>query len=837
MYSSTSATLSIYVNGALVSSASVAGHAPATGTGDSLSIGSNVGAGSTQYLKGSVDDVRIYNRALSATEVKNLYNANYAGDLIFNSDERVMQYCDGNNWVAAGKPLAAQNGLVGWWKLDDGSGSTAIDSSGNGNTGTLTNSPTWVGGYAGSGALEFNGTNQETNISSISSISNTFTVSFWLNSTSATNAQVWQMGPYVSCEYLYQLDVIGCSDDNENTVVVSTTHIDDGSWHLVTYDVTATNESLYIDGELQASKTSTPAGLPRNSCFGGGGCWGGVYFKGFLDDVRVYNRALSASEVSDLYYATGGTAGDTTSGLVGWWKLDDGSGTTAADSSGDGNTGTLGGSPLPTWTNGKLDGALSFNGSQTVGVPDNAALDLSGPWTVSGWIELSAMPASGYLGPVLKKSNGAAFNYLLAYNNGAYFAGTGWVILYYDASNHLQSTSYGTTAVLNQWYFLAGVWDGTTLSLYLNGGLVGSSTPSASPNGSSGGGLTIAAGVSNSLTGMLDDVRIYNRALSATDVAALYNERACTSPAGWAADIRYDADSGVNAMMYCNGKDWQAMGPELSGAGGGGCSNPSGAEGDVKYYGDLHAMVYCDGTHWVRVGRIPAAPETGLAGWWKLDDGSSGTTPTTAADSSGNGNTGTLTNGPTWTSSGKVGNALTLNGSNQRVEAGDTASLRIAGSWTIAQWVKLSALPSSGNYAAILSKAQSGSQCTNYGMYVNNGSFMGSGTGWVVDFDYTSSTVEAYYPATISAGTWYYLTGVYDSSAANLYLYLNGILVATQATGGNVPLSGSGHPLTIGADACDASHNLAGTVDDARVYNRALSASEVWDLYLATGGT
>jgi hypothetical protein len=89
-------------------------------------------------------------------------------------------------------------------------------------------------------------------------------------------------------------------------------------------------------------------------------------------------------------------AGDTTSNLVGWWKLDEGSGISTADSSGDGNTGTLQNSPA--WTAGISGNALAFSGSnQYVSLTDSANLRLGGTniLTLAAWVKRGTASATG----------------------------------------------------------------------------------------------------------------------------------------------------------------------------------------------------------------------------------------------------------------------------------------------------------------------------------------------------------------------------------------------------------------------------------------------------------
>ena len=232
------------------------------------------------------------------------------------------------------------------------------------------------------------------------------------------------------------------------------------------------------------------------------------------------------------------------------------------------------------------------------------------------------------------------------------------------------------------------------------------------------------------------------------------------------------------------------------------------------------------------LGGVSVALTNGLVGWWKLDEGSG----TSAADSAGS-NTGTIVNKPTWTT-GKINGALTFNGTTQYVKIGGAASLALSGSWTVSSWVKLTSLPAAGEHFVLLGKGN-GSGYRNYAFFVDNASgYFGAGApNWAVGFTSSTPTLfHAKHTDSISTGTWYHLAGVWDSSTGNLYLYLNGALVATSNTGGGVPDGSIGNIFCIGADPVGSTVANA-TLDDARVYNRALSASEVRDLHLATGGT
>lgn len=115
------ATMTVYRNGTSVGTRSVSGSI--TNSANNLNIGRRVSGGDRNF-PGSLDDIRIYNRALSATEIENL--------------------CQSRN------RLHMTDGLIGYWRLDEGvgngvaSGATALDRSGNANTGTPTNGPVWI---------------------------------------------------------------------------------------------------------------------------------------------------------------------------------------------------------------------------------------------------------------------------------------------------------------------------------------------------------------------------------------------------------------------------------------------------------------------------------------------------------------------------------------------------------------------------------------------------------------------------------------------------------------------------------------------------------------------
>src|SRR6185437_16301355 len=145
--------------------------------------------------------------------------------------------------------------------------------------------------------------------------------------------------------------------------------------------------------------------------------------------------------------------------LVAAYGFEEGSGSTAADSSGNGNTGQLANA---TWTtSGKFGGALSFNGTNArVSVPDSASLHLTTGMTLEAWVNPAAVTSSWR--DVIYKPND---NYYLegTSSNGGRAAGGGIF------GGHNANAYAGSALPVGTWSYLALTYDGSTLSMYVNG--------------------------------------------------------------------------------------------------------------------------------------------------------------------------------------------------------------------------------------------------------------------------------------------------------------------------------------------------------------------------------
>lgn len=220
----------------------------------------------------------------------------------------------------------------------------------------------------------------------------------------------------------------------------------------------------------------------------------------------------------------------------------------------------------------------------------------------------------------------------------------------------------------------------------------------------------------------------------------------------------------------------------------------------------------------------------GLQGWWRTAEAISGTCPGAITDSSGVGNTTTCVGTPTYTA-GHIGTgALTLNGSSQYVNAGNNSAVQITGSITVSAWVKLAVLPVLARYEAVVMKGYDG---TNTGFQLDFQDDTSTGNTPALLFASYSATTGAHGAQYSLAGhivvnQWYLITGTYDGTTWRLWV--NGVDVA-DSTDAHGPQA-TAKSLFIGAGdvAGTPSFFFQGSISDVRIYNRALSASEILNL-------
>ncbi len=462
--------------------------------------------------------------------------------------------------------------LIGHWKLDD-SGTVAADSSGYGRDGTLINNPTWVNHAVSSNGLACV-TNAYMSVPHSSAFNATnYTLSVWfkpdgLGGVGPEFSQLMSKGTGITngwtVKYTDTGKVLFQTRSMWGYSLTSLRVLPTNLWsHVVAvHDHAKSKLLLYIDGQLDSTKWYISYHFTNSSDIAIG------KVNGTLDDVRIYDQALSEREVMGLFLqqdqdhdrvidsneiiagtnptnqdtdndgATdfeeiiGGTdplnwaeKPDTTSAITGWWKCDEGTGSTATDSSGNGQTATLIGDT--TWVAGVLGpGAGRW---EDVGQKLQSAATgiVTGQFTVSAWIELLD---NGYGAYVVRTADpvGHAFSMEMAANEdnnwgaivGKIGRGDSWIED--DAYAPLDWRMYRNN-LSNDWFHVVYTVSPTNYAVYFGGVTVASGTysndmPVLYDIGRSLTNITFLGGQGN-----VDDVRFYQRVLTTRQVAVLAN--------------------------------------------------------------------------------------------------------------------------------------------------------------------------------------------------------------------------------------------------------------------------------------------------------------------------
>ena len=207
------------------------------------------------------------------------------------------------------------------------------------------------------------------------------------------------------------------------------------------------------------------------------------------------------------------------------------------------------------------------------------------------------------------------------------------------------------------------------------------------------------------------------------------------------------------------------------------------------------------------------------------------TSGTTAADASGHGITGTLTNGPTFTA-GKYGNAVNLDGINDYVNLGNPTALQLTGSMTLSAWVYVSSFPADD--AVVISKRAS----NKIGFQLDLTKDTGTRT---IGLKLTSSTggqMIRYGATALQPNTWYHVAGVYNATTKTMDVYLNGVLDNGTLVGTvTASQQNSTANVNIGRRPGASGYEFAGRIDDVRIADHALTQSQIQTDMVTTLGT
>ncbi len=662
-------------------------------------------------------------------------------------------------------------GLVGYWTFNEGTSTRAIDQSGNGNHGDITGSVWTTGKF--SKALSFDGTgNQLVTIPHSTTMSPTdaVTVSAWVYITESTNRGILEktISGAVNRQFLlfteggrFQFRVVKTT----YYTVASDENVPLNTWvHVVgTYD--GATVRIYINGVLQAATQSIAGPLDGGSGVTVIGSLGSSAYRmnGKIDEVRLYNRALSQSDVSALYRSGQLTMRKVTQqNLLGYWALNERfPSVRVADSSGNANTGIVRNS-ANSWSVGARGGGVVLDGNNDyIEVTNTTALEYAGgDLSIAFWMKPASDEADG--GNVISKpwSGCGDYNYNVAYGSGQ---GLGF---------SLKGATYAglnsaSIAPRDRWsHVVATVDSSKAMKIYLNGVLDNSGTHSITdwtPPGCGDQNTPLALGTlypygegwagltGFSFKGVLDDVRMYSRILSAAEVATMYRQNETT----------------INASQN---------------------------------------------------SRIT----NGLVGLWSFNgpDYDSASTTAEVLDRSGSGNNGNVIGASRVI--GKVGQAMKFLGNNSGtyIDLGSSSVLNPS-NFTISAWVK--PRDASSAYGYIYSNARD--CCSTYkGIEL----FIGYNRLYTQIWNSTAAAISSNAIIANNPG-WVFVTSSYDG--VTLKLYINGVLDNSTATALGVGSPASFNTAIGGMGMAPGTYTMDGDVDEVRLYNRALSAAEIKQLY------
>lgn len=471
-------------------------------------------------FKGLIDEVMIFNRALSEDEINKLYKMGL-------SKLKLKVNGTGNK---------LSEGLVSYWSMDSISGNTLNDYTGI-NNGTIYGA-TQVDGMVGK-ALSFDGVDDYVDCGNNVAGNSNMTISFWINpSANQQGGLIYKTAGYSNALEDYHIfwwtGIQGIQIGFSNGSVITYNNLGGSGiiiineWQLITVVKTGTKVDVYRNSVFSGSANNYPVNVQNTATpliIGKESVLPQRKFKGKLDEVMFFNRALSLEEIQQLYNQGLGKYNPfynkieinvrklDRSSVVGYWSMDNISGTTLYDEMGA-NNGTIYGA---TQVGGKIGNALNFDGVDdyvTFGKNFVGSMD---KFSVSHWIYLDSS----------QKTRTIFSNYTITSGPNGWVTGisdveNNKVKFYLGAGNTLYS-SYALD--IKKWYHVVVTYDAGNPKIYINSTLDASSSGSiafaSTYNNNTIGCL--GSNLAQKFDGYIDEVMLFNRALSPDEISYLYN--------------------------------------------------------------------------------------------------------------------------------------------------------------------------------------------------------------------------------------------------------------------------------------------------------------------------
>jgi hypothetical protein len=474
-------------------------------------------------FEGVLDEIELFNRALSASEILAINNAASAGK---------CKQC-----------LTPPNNMIGWWAGDG----NARDVSGDGNDGTLEGGTSFAIGKVGQ-SFSFNGTDAAVVAAPESAtVMNQLplTVDAWVRPALRTGETIDDFFPNNAVSndltgfFGHGFGVNVMPDGSEMTVeyqdgfeVIPGVSFNADQWYHIATVYTVGNVKSYVDGllvddfnyEQGALDSTAPVSIGKHNdddqTYGTR-----RFFKGLIDEVEVFNRALTQTEIQSIIAA--GTSGKCKIGcvppppnMVAWWPASG----TANDIQGS-NQGTLRNGA--TFASGKVGQAFSFNGvNQSVDTSASPTSDFNfgaSDLSIDAWVNFTTSPISPI---IFATPQSQPLVQLRIFNNKGEF------FIRDDGGNPIDVV--GTTNLNDGvWHHLVGVRQGTTGFIYVDGvqqnsvpnptfGSITSACGFAFIGGNNSGVNCGAPAAENFFNGLIDEVEVFKRALSTAEIQAIF---------------------------------------------------------------------------------------------------------------------------------------------------------------------------------------------------------------------------------------------------------------------------------------------------------------------------
>lgn len=464
---------------------------------------------------------------------------------------------------------------------------------------------------------------------------------------------------------------------------------------------------------------------------------------------------------------------------------------------------------------GKVGGAFSFDGTVHVRVPDSAVLKPPHV-TVEAWV----FPTASNLGTIIARgtSTNNFDSWCLRLSVSAP-----------EFASHNNNILRGPSIPLNEWTHLVATFNGVNCRLYVNGfqvdarGEVSALVYDADPVPVTIGSDWIGSLSSALFKGLIDEIALYNRALTSNEILAIYNadflgkdfsQPYFPAPAqlpdgvlgvGYSQQVVVVLGTGPLRFSISSG----VLPPGMTLSPTGLLSGVPSAPGVFSF--TVHVIDAAGASVEQRcVLQIFASVQApaGLVGWWRAEND--------ASDSAGT-NHGVLRNGAGF-ASGRVGQAFSLDGVDDCIEIPDAAPLQPT-SVTLETWVAFDIV---SGQQVILAKPRSNGTSDSYALWLEFGTLKGSAR---------DAPLSAHFSPV--PGRWYHLAYTVDAAAQQQVLYVDGIQVASGTSAS--PIAYDAEPLLLGrGQFAGAPINfLHGRIDEAAIYNRALNGVEIASIFNA----